>query len=81
MTEELQRRLRVIHDLERAIRLWELLRDNAQRLLNETKACSEKQGDSVEMNPAVAKARAYIDICDASILTTKARINELARED
>ncbi len=81
MTEELQRRLRVIHDLERTIRLWELLRDDAQRVINETKACSEKQGDSVEMNPAVAKARAYIDICDASILTTKARINELVRED
>jgi len=81
MTEELQRRVRVIHDLERAIRLWEMLRDNAQRVVNETKACSEKQGDSVETNPTVAKARAYIDTCNASILATKARINELARED
>jgi len=81
MTEELQRRVRVIHDLERAIRLWELLRDNAQRVITETKACSEKQGDSVEMNPAVAKARAYIDTYNASILATKARIDELARED
>ena len=81
MTEELQRRLRVIHDLERAIRLWELLRDDAQRVINETKACSGKQGDSVEMNPAVAKARVFIDTCDASILTTKARINELVRGD
>jgi hypothetical protein len=81
MTEELQRRVRVIHDLERAIRLWEMLRDNAQRVVNETKARSEKQGDSVETNPTVAKARAYIDTCNASILATKARINELARED
>ena len=81
VTEELQRRVRVIHDLERAIRLWELLRDNAQRVVNETKACSEKQGDSVETNPAVAKARAYIDAYNASILATKARIDELARGD
>ncbi len=67
--------------MERAIRLWELLRDNAQRVISEVKACSEKQGDSVEMNSAVAKARAFIDTCDASILTTKARINELVRGD
>jgi hypothetical protein len=81
MTEELQRRVRIIHDLDRAIRLWELLRDNAQRVVNEIKACSEKQGDSVETNPTVAKARAYIDTCNASILAAKARIDELARLD
>jgi len=81
LTEELIRRVRVIHDLERAIRLWELLRDNEQRVVNETKACSEKQGDSVETNLTVAKARAYIDTCNASILAIKARINELARGD
>jgi len=73
--------MRVIHDLERAIRLWELLRDNAQRVVNETNACSEKQGDSVETTPTVAKARAYIDTCNAAILATKARIDELARGD
>jgi hypothetical protein len=55
MAEELQRRMRVIHDLERAIRLWELLRDDAQRVVDETKAGPEKLGDSVETNPTVAK--------------------------
>jgi len=81
MTEELQRRVRVIHDLERAIRLWELLRDHEQRVANETKARSEKHGDSVETSLTIAKARAYIDTCNASILATTARINELARGD
>ena len=46
--EELQRSVRTIHDLERAIRHWELLRDNAQRLVNETMAYSENAGDSFE---------------------------------
>jgi hypothetical protein len=80
MTEDLQRRVRVIHDLERAIRVWELLRGNAQRIIDE-KACPEKRGDSVETNPAVAKACAFIDTCNASILATKERIDKLARGD
>ena len=80
-TEELQGRVRVIRDLERAIRLWELLRDHEQRVANETKARSEKHGDSVETSLTIAKARAYIDTCNASILATTARINELARGD
>ena len=79
MIEELQRSVRVIHDLERAIRLWELLRDNAQRVVNESKACSEKQGDSLEASPTIAKEQAFIETCNASILATKARIDELAR--
>ncbi len=29
-------RLRIIHDLERAIRVWELVRDDAQQTVNET---------------------------------------------
>jgi hypothetical protein len=81
MNEELQRRVRVIHDLERAIRLWELLRDKAQRVVEETKACPEKLGDSVETNATVAKACAYVDTCNASILATKERIDKLARGD
>jgi hypothetical protein len=81
MTEELQRRVRVIHDLERAIRLWELLRDNAQRVVDETTVSPEKLGDAVETNPTVAKALAYIDTCNASILATKERIDELAIGD
>ena len=79
MAEELQRSVRLIHDLERAIRLWELLRDNAQRVINESNANPENQGDSVETDPAVAKARAYIEKCNASILAAKTRIDELER--
>jgi len=81
MTVELQRRVRIIHDLERAIRIWELLRDDAQRVVNETEVRSEKRGDCVEASPTVAQARAYIDACNASILATKARIDELERGD
>jgi hypothetical protein len=81
VTEELQRSVRIIHDLERAIRLWELLRDNAQIVVNKTKAFSEKHGDSAEINLTVAKARACIDTCNTSILVLKARIDELAKGD
>lgn len=79
MFEDFQGSVRAIHDLERAIHLWEVLRDNAQQVVDETAAGSEKHGDSVETNPAVVKARAYIDTCNASILATKARIDELVR--
>jgi hypothetical protein len=71
--------IRVIHDLERAIRLWELLRDSAQLVVNEAKACSEKHGNSVATNQTVAKARACIAVCNTSVLAAKARIDELAR--
>ncbi|WP_348262881.1 hypothetical protein P8935_24210 [Telmatobacter sp. DSM 110680] len=81
MTEELQKRVRVIHDLERAIRLWELLRDNAQRVVDETEAFPKKPEGSAETNPTVAKACAYIETCNASILATKERIDKLARGD
>ncbi len=81
MTEELQRSVKAIHDLERAIRLWELLREDAQKVIDETKALSLEYGGSAEINLAVAKARACIDSCNASILVTKARIDELARAD
>jgi hypothetical protein len=79
MTEELQRSVRVIHDLERAIRLWELLRDNAQRTVNETRACSEKERDFVESSLRVVKLQAFIANCNTWILEAKARIDELAR--
>jgi hypothetical protein len=81
MIEELQRSLRVIHDLERAIRLWELLRDNAQRAADETRACSERERDPVESALRVAKFQAYIFDCNTSILATKARIDRLERGD
>lgn len=79
--EELQSSVKAIHDLERAIRHWEFLRDHAQRVVSETKAYSERQRDSVETNSTVAKARAYIDSCNAWILQARARIDRLARGD
>jgi hypothetical protein len=74
MTEELQRRVRLIHDLERAIRFWELLRDGAQRVVNE-------QGDSIEPNLRTIEARAYIARCNSSIRALAARIDELEMVD
>ena len=81
MIEELQRSLRVIHDLERAIRLWKLQRDNAQRAADETRACSERERDPVERALRVAKFRAYIADCNTWILEAKARIDRLERGD
>jgi hypothetical protein len=81
MIEESQRSMRAIHDLERAIRLWELLRDGAQRVVNETRACSEKERDSVESTLRVAKFQAFIAKCNTWILEAKARIDELEEED
>jgi hypothetical protein len=73
--------VRAIHDLERAIRLWELLRDNAQQVVNETNSSSEMQGDSVATNPTVTNAHARIATCNTSISLAKARIDELALGD
>jgi hypothetical protein len=73
--------MRAIHDLERAIRHWELLRDSAQRVVNESKARSEKQGDSVESALRVAKSQAQIANCNTWILKARARIDQLARGD
>ena len=81
MIEKPQRSVSVIHDLERAIRVWELVRDNARRVVSETTACSEKQGDSIESNLRVAKPQALIAACNAWILEAKARIGELERRD
>ncbi|MGC1294868.1 MAG: hypothetical protein WA869_07490 [Alloacidobacterium sp.] len=81
MTEELLGNLRVIHDLERAIRVWELVRDSTQQVVNETTACCKRQGVCVETNPTVAKARADIATYNAAILGAKARIGELEREN
>ncbi len=81
MTEELQRSVRVIHDLERATRLWELLRDNAQQVINESNANPENQGDSVETDPAVVKARGVIAACNTYIIAARKQIDELEQED
>jgi hypothetical protein len=79
MTEELIRDIRVIHDLERAVRVWELVRDSTQQVVNETTACYETQGSSIETNPTVAKARVDIATYNTSILGAKARIDDLER--
>lgn len=81
MAEEPARAIRVIHDLERAIHHWELLRDSAQRVVNDTRASSEKERDSAESALRVARFQAYIAKYDTWILEAKARINELARGD
>jgi hypothetical protein len=81
MIEKLQRSMRAIHDLERAIHCWELLRNNAQRLLNETTARSENPNDSIESNQRVSEFHAFIIGCNTRILEAKARIDRLERED
>lgn len=81
MTEELQRRVRAIHDLERAIHVWTLVRDTVQQAVNELLVRCEKQEGSAETSPVVAKARSYIDTCNTSILSAKEQIDELARRD
>ena len=81
VTEELQRK-RKSHSLSgEGNPILGVARDNAQRVANEPKACSEKHGDSADTDRMVAKAYACIDTCDASILVAKARIDELARRD
>jgi hypothetical protein len=81
MSGELIKKLRVIHDLERAIRVWEMVRDSTQEVVNETAACCEMQGDCVETNLTVAKARADIATYNTAILGARARIEELEREN
>jgi hypothetical protein len=71
--------MRAIHDLERATRLWELLRDDAQQVIDESSANSENQGDSVEADPAVVEARGVIAACNTYIIAAKTRIDELER--
>jgi len=79
VTDELQRSVRAIHDLERATRLWELLRDNAQQVIDESNANPVNQVDSVETDLAVVKARGVIAACDTYIIAAKAQIEELER--
>ena len=79
MSEELQRSLRAIHDLERATRLWELVRDDAQQVIDESDANPENQGDSIETDAAVVKARGIIAACNTYIIAAKTRIGEVER--
>jgi hypothetical protein len=49
-------RLRIIHDLERAIRVWELVRDDAQQTANET-----SRTFIVTCNTSILAAKARIE--------------------
>jgi hypothetical protein len=79
MTEGLTRSLRIIHQLERSIRVLESVRDGIQQELNETTASYEKQAGSA--NWTVAESRAHIADCNRAILGAKARIAKLERVD
>jgi len=79
MIGKLQRNVRAIHDLERAVRVWEMGRDSVQQALNEEITCCEKQGGSIESNPVVAEARSNIATFITFIVAAKARIDELER--
>jgi|HubBroStandDraft_5_1064220.scaffolds.fasta_scaffold217518_1 hypothetical protein len=72
-------KLRAIRDLERAIRVWELVAERTQQIVNEKTACHEKQGGAVDINPTVDRARANIAAYNRAILGAKARIDKLER--
>ena len=52
----IEERLRIIHDLERAIRVWELVRDDAQQTVNET-----SRAFIVTCNTSILAAKARIE--------------------
>ena len=79
MTKQLTRSVKVIHHLERSIRVLELVRDTTQQAVSQAIACYERQGRSAETDPAVAKARAYIAAYNRAILGAKAQISDLER--
>ena len=72
-------KLRAIRDLERAIRVWELVTEGTQQIVNEMTACYEKQGGVVDTNPIIDRARANIAAYNRAILGAKVRIDELER--
>jgi hypothetical protein len=74
-------RLRAIHDLERAIRVWEQGRDIVRKELNEKIECCEEPDEYIGSHPTVVKARSYIAASTRLILAAEARIEELERED
>ena len=49
--------IRAIHDLERAIRIWELVYDTVQLAENEKTASCGKLGGDVETEPDCSKNR------------------------
>ena len=72
-------KLRAIRDLERAIRVWELVTEGTQQIVNETTACYEKQEGVVDTNPTIDRARANIAAYNRAILGAKVRIDKLER--
>jgi hypothetical protein len=79
MCEDLTGIAKTIHDLERAIRVWQLLRDNAQQKIDDTTAQDEKKGVSPETASTVAQARADIVRYNNLILKAKVRIDLLEK--
>lgn len=73
--------LRAIHDLERAIRVWEMVLEGTQLIVNEKIVCYEKREGAVDTSPTLARARANIAAYNKAILGAKARIEELEREN
>jgi exonuclease VII small subunit len=81
MTEELIRSLRVIHRLERSIRILELVRDGTRQKLIRAMTRYETQGDSLESISAVTQALALIAVCNRTIRGARKRIGRLERGD
>jgi hypothetical protein len=81
MTEELKRNVSVIHDLERAIRVWELVRARTQQVVIETSAYFEKQGEVFQSNRAVEKACVDIAKYDWMVLWAKEEIDKRESEN
>jgi hypothetical protein len=79
MCEDLTGIAKTIHDLERAIRVWQLVRDNAQQKIDDTTAQDEKKGVSPETASTVAQARADIVRYNNLILKAKVRIDLLEK--
>jgi hypothetical protein len=81
MSEEDIRSIRVIHRLERSIRILELARDLTRQKVIQAIECHEMNGDSAETITAVSKAHAQIAVYNRTIHRAKARIKRLERGD
>lgn len=71
--------IRAIHDLERAIRVWDLVRDAVQQTVNEKTDLMGNWEGTLTPNRPLLK-RAYIARCNSAILGA-ARIDELEGGD
>jgi hypothetical protein len=80
MIDELLRDIKVIHHLERSIRVLELVRKRMQHVANETSAGYKRQAAFAEADPKIAKACTYIAVCNRAILRARALIDEVERK-